>query len=141
MIIAWRMHLATSSPFWLKARCSNSTMPRSGFDFDSRTEITSVSTRIVSPWKTGCGKTVSFMPRLATVVPSVVSCTEMPIISPSVNSELTSGLPHSVLDGEVEVDMQRLRVQRHHREHHVVALGDRLAQPWRNTWPGRNSSR
>ena len=69
------------------------------------------------------------MPRLATVVPSVVSCTEMPIISPSVNSELTSGLPHSVFDGEVEVDMQRLRVERHRREHHVVALGDRLGQP------------
>ena len=31
------------------------------------------------------------------VVPSVVSCTEMPIISPSVNSEFTSGLPHSLL--------------------------------------------
>ena len=31
------------------------------------------------------------------VVPSVVSCTEMPIIRPSVNSELTSGLPHSLL--------------------------------------------
>ena len=38
MIIAWRRHFATSTPFWLKARCSNSTMPRSGFDFDSRTD-------------------------------------------------------------------------------------------------------
>ncbi len=40
------------------------------------------------------------MPRLAIVVPSVVSCTEMPIISPSVNSELTSGLPHSVFEAK-----------------------------------------
>ncbi len=31
------------------------------------------------------------------VVPSVVSLTEMPIISPKVNMLLTSGLPHSVL--------------------------------------------
>ena len=32
------------------------------------------------------------------------------------------------LGGEIEIDMQRLRVQRHHRKQHVVALGDGLAQ-------------
>ena len=31
------------------------------------------------------------------VVPTVVSLTEMPIISPSVKMLFTSGLPHSVL--------------------------------------------
>ena len=36
------------------------------------------------------------MPRLAMVVPSVVSLTEMPIIRPSVNSEFISGWPNSV---------------------------------------------
>ena len=43
---------------------------------------------------------VSFMPRLATVVPTVRSLTAIPIIRPSVNSELTSGRPHSVLDAK-----------------------------------------
>ncbi|MNC99607.1 hypothetical protein D3C83_179480 [compost metagenome] len=36
------------------------------------------------------------MPRLAIVVPTVRSLTEIPIISPSVNSEFISGCPHSV---------------------------------------------
>ena len=38
----------------------------------------------------------SVMPRLAMVVPTVVSLTEMPIISPSVKREFISGRPHSV---------------------------------------------
>src|SRR6266702_7580640 len=36
------------------------------------------------------------MPRLAIVVPTVRSLTEMPIINPSVNREFINGLPHSV---------------------------------------------
>ena len=36
------------------------------------------------------------MPRLAIVVPTVRSLTDMPIIRPSVNSEFISGRPHSV---------------------------------------------
>ena len=40
------------------------------------------STRIVSPSNRGAGKMTSVMPRLAMVVPTVVSLTEMPIINP-----------------------------------------------------------
>ena len=72
-------------------------MPASGRERVSRLESTSVVTCSVSPWNTGLGNFTSVMPRLPMVVPSVVSLTEMPIISPSVNMLLTSGLPHSVL--------------------------------------------
>src|SRR3569832_631924 len=88
-IRALRLHWATVSPRWLMALCSNRTMPWDGRDLLSRISSTVVSTRSVSPWKTGLGKVTSVMPRLATVDPSVVTCTEMPIIRPSVNSELT----------------------------------------------------
>jgi hypothetical protein len=53
-------------------------------------------TRTVSPWNRGAGNVTSLMPRLAMVVPTVRSLTEMPIISPRVNSEFISGWPHSV---------------------------------------------
>jgi hypothetical protein len=43
------------------------------------------------------GKVTSLMPRLAMVVPTVVSLTEMPIINPRVKRELTSGWPNSVV--------------------------------------------
>ena len=42
------------------------------------------------------GSGVSVMPRLATVVPSVVSWTDRPITRPSVKMLLTSGWPNSV---------------------------------------------
>eukprot|EP01037_Dinobryon_pediforme_P010185 gene10186-10254_t len=58
---------------------------------------TRVSVRIVSPEKTGRGKVVSVIPRLAMVVPMVVSCTDSPITSPSVKIEFISGLPNSVV--------------------------------------------
>ena len=74
----------------------NSTMPAFGRDLDSRFAATSVVTLTVSPSKSGAGKRTSVMPRLAMVVPTVVSLTEMPIISPSVKSEFISGRPHSV---------------------------------------------
>ena len=81
-------------------------MPASGRDLLSRRLTTLVCTRSVSPWKTGLGKRTSVMPRLATVVPSVVSFTVMPIIRPSVNRLLTMRWPNSVLDGELLVDVQ-----------------------------------
>ena len=57
------------------------------------------------------------------VVPTVRSLTEMPIIRPSVNSEFISGWPHSVsCSQKCAVDVQRLRVQRHVGEQHVVHL-------------------
>ena len=55
-----------------------------------------VSTCTVSPWNSGFGKRTSSQPRLATVVPSVVSPTEMPTIRPSVNALLTMRWPNSV---------------------------------------------
>jgi hypothetical protein len=73
-----------------------STMPASGRDRDSRFAATSVTTLTVSPSKSGAGNFTSVMPRLPIVVPTVVSLTEMPIISPSVKSEFMSGFPHSV---------------------------------------------
>ena len=59
-------------------------MPTSGRDRLSRLFRTFVKEVIVSPWKTGLRKTQSVMPRLPTVVPSVVSSTDTPIIRPSV---------------------------------------------------------
>src|SRR6478609_7572313 len=51
---------------------------------------------MVSPSNNGCGNFTPSMPRLAMVVPTVMSDTWMPIIRPSVNSEFISGWPHSV---------------------------------------------
>ena len=56
---AWRRQIATSTSCWLKHLCSNSTMPASGRDFDSRLRHTSVVTCTVSPWKSGLGKRTS----------------------------------------------------------------------------------
>ena len=64
------------------------------------------------------------------VVPTVVSLTEMPIISPRVKSEFISGLaPFGLGGAEMRVDVKGLRVQRHVREQHVVHLGHRARQP------------
>src|SRR6185503_16081590 len=52
---------------------------------------------MVSPWKTGLGNSTFSKPRLPTVVPSVVSPTEIPTAMPSVGRLLTSGLPNSAL--------------------------------------------
>ena len=53
----------------------------------------------------------------------------MPIIRPSVNSEFISGWPHSVSClAEMPVDVQRLRVERHVGEQHVVHLRHGAAQ-------------
>ena len=71
-------------------------MPALGRDWLARSSCTVVRERTVSPWKTGFGKRVSLMPRLATVVPSVVSCTDRPITRPSVKMLFTSGWPNSV---------------------------------------------
>ena len=75
------------------------------------------------PRTAGAGNFTSVMPRLAMVVPTVMSLTEMPIIRPSVNSEFISGWPHSVSGlAEMPVDVQRLRIERHVGEQHVVHL-------------------
>ncbi len=71
-------------------------MPAPGRDFDSRLVMTSVVACTVSPSNNGCGNLTSVMPRLAMVVPTVRSDTDMPIINPRVNSEFISGWPHSV---------------------------------------------
>ena len=77
-INADRTHDATNTPFWLNASCLNSTTPWLGRDLDRRAETTVVLAEIVSPAKTGAGKTTSENPKLATVVPCVVSWTVMP---------------------------------------------------------------
>src|SRR6185312_8057318 len=97
LINAARRQIATVSPCWLSPTCSNSTMPASARDLLRRRLTTVVRAWIVSPWKTGFGNRTSLIPRLATVVPSVVSPTEMPITSPSVKMLLTSGRPNSVV--------------------------------------------
>ena len=67
-----------------------------GARFAMRVARTSVVAFTVSPSNSGAGKSTSVMPRLAIVVPTVVSLTDMPIIRPSVNNEFISGRPHSV---------------------------------------------
>src|ERR1700722_19848265 len=89
VLYAARRQVATNSPRWLNAWGSNSTTPASGRERDTRSERTMEQERIVSPWNTGLGNATLLMPRLAMVVPSVVSPTVMPIISPSVKIELT----------------------------------------------------
>src|SRR5690606_2641868 len=61
---AARWQMQTISPRWLMPRCSKSTMPAVGRLFDTRLDLTVVSTRMVSPANTGLGKLTSFMPRL-----------------------------------------------------------------------------
>jgi hypothetical protein len=72
------------------------TIPASGRDLLSRSSITSVSICTVSPWNRGRGNRTSSHPRLAIAVPSVVSPTEIPVISPSVKHEFTSRCPYCV---------------------------------------------
>ena len=65
------------------------------------------------------------MPRSAIVVPLVMSETWTPIIRPSVNSEFISGRPQSFFGlAEMLVDVQRLRVECHVGEQHIVHLRD-----------------
>jgi hypothetical protein len=71
-------------------------MPALGRDLLARTSSTVVRERSVSPANTGAGKRTSVMPRLATVVPSVVSCTDRPMTSPSVKMLFISGFANSV---------------------------------------------
>ncbi len=71
-------------------------IPAPGRDSLSRLLTTRVRARSVSPWNTNLGKVTSIIPKLAMVVPSVVSWTDMPIMMPSVLSELNRRCPHSV---------------------------------------------
>src|ERR1700722_11850192 len=72
------------------------TMPLCGRERLARSSATSDSQCRVSPWNTGFGKRTSSQPRLATVVPSVVSPMETPTMSPSVKALLTMRCPNSV---------------------------------------------
>ena len=116
-------------------------MPASGRDLLSRRLTTLVCTRSVSPWKTGLGKRTSVMPRLATVVPSVVSFTVMPIIRPSVNRLLTMRWPNSVLEANSSSMCSGCTFM-------VSELNSTLSisvtvrvQAWSNTRPTVNSSK
>src|SRR4051812_2607266 len=71
-------------------------MPWPGRDAEVRAETTSVWAWMVSPGMTGLGKAISSNPRLATVVPSVVSKTESPMSSERVKRLLTRRVPNSV---------------------------------------------
>src|SRR5580692_11142562 len=66
---AARRQVATVSPRWLNAWCSNSTTPAVGRERDDRSERTMVRAWIVSPWNTGLGNSTLLIPRLAIVVP------------------------------------------------------------------------
>ena len=125
---AARRQVATISPRWLNAWCSNSTTPASGRERDARTERTIERARIVSPWNTGLGNSTLFMPRLAMVVPRVVSPTDMPIIRPEREQRIDDALAEFGGLRELLVQMQRLRVQRERAEQHVVHLGDGAAE-------------
>ena len=57
-------------------------------------------------------------------MPSVVSATLTPTISPKVKSELTSGLPNSDCGGGLMVEVQRLRIVGQRRDQDIVGLGD-----------------
>ena len=52
----------------------------------------------------------------------------MPIMQPSVNSELTETLAKLATLGEMRIDMQRLRIHGHQAEHGVVRLGHGAAE-------------
>ena len=65
--------LHTTSPLWLYARCWKVTMPWVGRLLLSLLSNTNVSALSVSPGYTGFGNNTSENPRLATVVPCVVS--------------------------------------------------------------------
>src|SRR3546814_16969057 len=70
IISALRSVRQTISFVWLSPRCSKVMIPCVGRDLLSRSSTTLVRARIVSPEKTGLGKPVSVMPRLADVVPT-----------------------------------------------------------------------
>src|ERR1700722_9480559 len=62
---AARRQVATNSPRWLNAWCSNSTTPASGRERDTRSERTMEQERIVSPWNTGLGNATLLISGLA----------------------------------------------------------------------------
>src|SRR6185437_5399147 len=141
LINAARRQIATVSPCWLSPTCSNSTMPASARDLLRRRLTTVVRAWIVSPWKTGFGNRTSLIPRLATVVPSVVSPTEMPITSPSVKMLLTSGRPNSVVLANSASRCSGCGFI-------VIVVNSTLSvsvtvrvSAWSKTWPSLNSSK
>ena len=111
---------------WLKARCSNSTMPRSGLRFrfalTERPRSRRGSCRRERP-----GAETSF-PSCRDWRPSCRwSCRDGNADHQSEREQrVDQRLAPFASRGEIEVDMQRLRVERHGREQHVVALGHGL---------------
>ena len=104
--------------------------------------MTSVSTRIVSPSNNGAGKATSVMPRLAIVVPTVVSLTEMPIMRPSVNSEFISGRPHSVSVAQKCASICSGCGFSVMLENSMLSIWVTVrVSPWRNTWPTEKASK
>src|SRR5450631_743192 len=93
---AARRQEATSSPSWLKARCSKVTMPESDRERLSRLASTTVSARKVSPMRTGNGNLTSSQPRFPKVVPYVVSYTDSPTKRPRVKTLFTMRSPNTV---------------------------------------------
>ena len=122
-----RLQLATSSSCWLKARCRKVTMPWFGRDLDSRRSITSVSTRIVSPWNNGLGKRTSSQPRLATAVPSVVSRNRDTHHQRQREAAVDDALPEVGALHVLLVEMKERRVVRHAGEQDVVGFRQRAA--------------
>ncbi len=70
------------------------------------------------------------------VVPTVVSLTEMPIISPSVNSEFISGRPHSVSVAQKCASICSGCGFSVMLENSMLSICVTVrVSPWRNTWP------
>ena len=67
-----RVNSSTVSPRWFWAVVSTVTMPRSGWERDSRMSVTSVRALSVSPWKTGAVWRRSVVARLAIALPLTV---------------------------------------------------------------------
>src|SRR3954471_500533 len=116
-------------------------MPWPGRDLLGRFDSTSVSTRMVSPWNSGLGKRTSSQPRFATVVPSVVSPTVMPTISPRVKALLTMRWPNSVSVRQYSssrCSAAGLCVKAEKKTLSASVMVRRMT--WRKTWPTSNSS-
>ena len=80
------------------------------------------------------------MPRLAIVVPKVVSFTDIPTISPSVNRLLTSGFFHTLL-AAATLSMCKGCVFIVSSENHLLSASVMVrVHSWSKTRPGSNSS-
>ena len=95
---------------------------------------------MVSPGNTGVGKAISSNPRLATVVPSVVSNTESPMRRDSVNKLLTSRVPNSVVAANASSRCRGWAFMVSTENSVLSASVTVRVTAWSMTWPGRSSS-